>query len=85
MTRPPVFDSTEDAAAYLLEHGIIGHYLTLRSTLDWWSSLTYGPMEALAYPRCSWRSTGARSSDLIKSLAAATSRRGVSGTCPVGR
>jgi hypothetical protein len=28
MTRPPVFDSTEDAAAYLLEHGIIGHYLT---------------------------------------------------------
>jgi hypothetical protein len=29
MTRPPIFDSTADAAEFLVQHGEIGHYLTI--------------------------------------------------------
>jgi hypothetical protein len=29
MTRPPIFDSTADAAEYLAQHDKLGHYLTV--------------------------------------------------------
>ena len=29
MTRPPRFENAEDAAQFLLEHGDIGHFLTV--------------------------------------------------------